>query len=97
VFARTLRAHAAPGDVAIAISTSGGSKNVVAAAKLKQELGLKLIALTGENGAVLAPYADVVIAVPSRETARIQESHILIGHVLCEWVEREMFPQGHGG
>jgi D-sedoheptulose 7-phosphate isomerase len=91
VYARLLTAHARPGDVAIAISTSGTSKNVVAAARLKQELGIKLIALTGENVAGLAPFADVVIAVPSRETARIQESHILIGHILCDYVERSLF------
>jgi D-sedoheptulose 7-phosphate isomerase len=91
VFARLLTAHARPGDVAIAISTSGTSKNVVAAARLKQELGIKLIALTGENVAGIAPFADVVIAVPSRETARIQESHILIGHILCDYVERSLF------
>jgi D-sedoheptulose 7-phosphate isomerase len=91
VFARLLAAHARPGDVAVAITTSGASKNVVAAARLKQELGIKLVALTGDNGAVLAPFADVVISVPSRDTARIQETHILIGHVLCEFVERSLF------
>jgi D-sedoheptulose 7-phosphate isomerase len=91
VFARLLTAHARPGDVAVAITTSGASKNVLAAARLKEELGIKLVALTGENGAALAPFADVVISVPSRDTARIQESHILIGHVLCEFVERSLF------
>src|SRR5450432_4273 len=91
VFSRLLTAHARPGDVAVAITTSGASKNVLAAARLKQELGIKLVALTGENGAALAPFADVVIAVPSRDTARIQESHILIGHILCEFVERSLF------
>ena len=96
VFARLLAAHARPGDVAVAITTSGTSKNVLAAARLKAQLKLKLIALTGENGAPLAPYADVVIAVPSRDTPRIQEAHITIGHVLCQWVERTMFG-GRGG
>jgi D-sedoheptulose 7-phosphate isomerase len=96
VFARLLAAHARPGDVAVAITTSGTSKNVLAAARLKAQLKLKLIALTGENGAPLAPYADVVIAVPSRDTPRIQEVHITIGHVLCQWVERTMFG-GAGG
>jgi len=91
VFSRLLTAHARPGDVAVAITTSGASKNVLAAARLKQDLGIKLVALTGENGAALAPFADVVIAVPSRDTARIQESHILIGHILCEFVERSLF------
>ena len=92
VFSRTLRAHAAPGDVAVAITTSGTSKNVLAAARLKGELGIKVIAFTGANGAALAPYADVVIAVPSKDTPRIQEAHIFAGHVLCEWVERQLFP-----
>ena len=91
VFARTLEAHARAGDVAIALSTSGTSRNVVAAARLKQRLGITLVALTGENGAALAPFADVVIAVPSRNTARIQETHILVGHILCDYVERSLF------
>jgi D-sedoheptulose 7-phosphate isomerase len=93
VFARTLRAHARPGDVAVAISTSGTSKNVVAAVKLRRELGLKVIAFTGEGGGALAEHADVTIAVPSRNTARIQETHITAGHLLCEWVERELFAE----
>jgi D-sedoheptulose 7-phosphate isomerase len=94
VFARPLRAQARPGDVAVAISTSGTSKNVVAAAKLRRELGIQVIAMTGEGGGTLAEHADVLIAVPSRHVARIQESHILAGHLLCEWVERELFPDG---
>ena len=91
VFARGLTANARPGDVAFGITTSGTSKNVVAAAKLKTKLGIKMIALTGENGEALAPYADVVIAVPSRDTPRIQEAHIMIGHILCDYVERRLF------
>ena len=91
VFARTLRAHARPGDVVVAISTSGTSKNVFAAVRLKHELGIKVIALTGEGGGTLAEHADVLLAVPSKNTARIQETHILAGHLLCEWVERELF------
>lgn len=91
LYARLLTAHARPGDVAVAISTSGTSKNVVAAARLKKDLQIKLIALTGENGEVLAPFADCVIAVPSRDTPRIQEAHITIGHVLCEWLEAQLF------
>jgi len=90
VFSRPLRAHARPGDVVVAISTSGSSKNVVGAAKLKNELGIKVIALTGEGGGMLAELADVLIAVPSKNTARIQESHIIAGHLLCEWVELAM-------
>ena len=91
VFARLLQAHARPGDVAVAISTSGRSANVLRAAALKKKLGISLIALTGANGDDLAPFADVVLAVPSTITARVQEAHELIGHILCDWVEREMF------
>ncbi len=91
VFARLIRAHARPGDVAVALSTSGTSRNVVAAAKVARELGIGVVALTGEHAATLAEYANVVIAVPSKVTARIQECHILIGHILCEWIERAVF------
>src|SRR5439155_18819548 len=87
VFARPLRAHAKPGDVAVAISTSGTSKNVLAAACIASELGIKLIALTGAHSGPLAEFADVSIAVPSRTTARIQECHILVGHLLCGLIE----------
>ena len=94
VFARPLRAHGKPGDVAVALSTSGNSANVVEAARLGGELGLKVIALTGEGGGALAEIANVLIAIPSRDTARIQEAHILVGHVLCQWVELGMFGDG---
>jgi D-sedoheptulose 7-phosphate isomerase len=90
-FARPLRAHARPNDVAVAISTSGTSKNVVVAARVARELGIKLIALTGANTDVLGPLSDVIVAVPSRETARIQEMHIFLGHLLCQWVEDQLF------
>jgi D-sedoheptulose 7-phosphate isomerase len=96
VFARLLMAHARPGDVAVAITTSGTSKNVLAAARQRAELGIKLIALTGANGAALAPYADCVIAVPSTDTPRIQEAHITIGHVLCQWVEQVVCTRAGG-
>jgi D-sedoheptulose 7-phosphate isomerase len=97
VFARTLRAHARQGDVAVGLSTSGTSKNVVEAAKLRRELGITVIAFTGEGGGALAEHADVLIAIPSSNTARIQESHLLAGHVLCEWIERELFAaDSHG-
>lgn len=93
IFARQLRAHARAGDVAVAISTSGRSANVVAAVELKEELDLRVISLTGEHAETLAPHSDVVLAVPSRSVPRIQETHILIGHILCEWVERALFGQ----
>jgi D-sedoheptulose 7-phosphate isomerase len=91
VFARLLRAHARPEDVVVAISTSGTSPNVLAAAAVRAEVPFRLIALTGANGVPLARYADVVLAVPSTVTARVQEAHILIGHILCELVEARLF------
>ena len=97
LFARQLAAMARPGDVAVALSTSGSSPNVLAAARRKHELGLTLVALTGEGGGALAALADVLIDVPSRDTPRIQEAHILIGHVLCAWVERALFGDGAQG
>ena len=90
LFRRQLRAFAKPGDVAVAISTSGTSVNVVRAAKEKQRLGISLIAMTGKNDEMLRPYSDEIIAVASERAPRIQEVHILIGHILCEWVERRI-------
>jgi D-sedoheptulose 7-phosphate isomerase len=93
LFVRQLSAHARPGDVAVGLSTSGTSRNVLAAARIKEKLGVKMIALVGANAEAIAPLADVVISVPSTDTPRIQECHILIGHLLCEWIERSMFPR----
>jgi D-sedoheptulose 7-phosphate isomerase len=91
IFARQLRAHARSGDVAVAISTSGRSPNVVAAVELREELGLRVISLTGKHTTTLAPHSDVVLSVPSNSVPRIQEVHILLGHILCEWVEQALF------
>jgi D-sedoheptulose 7-phosphate isomerase len=91
VFSRLLSAHAQPGDVVIGLSTSGTSKNILAAAALTKELGVKFIAFTGQSASALAPFADVVIAVPSKDTPRIQECHITLGHILCQFVERSLF------
>jgi D-sedoheptulose 7-phosphate isomerase len=88
VFVRQLRALAGPGDVAVAISTSGNSPNVVEAVVCARQLGLFTIALTGAEGGRLGKLVDVLVAVPSRETPRIQECHILLGHALCDAVER---------
>lgn len=90
VFARQLQALAAPGDVAVAISTSGNSQNVIEAVLLARRIGLLTVGLTGASGGRLRELVDVLIAVPSDETPRIQECHILIGHALCDVVEREV-------
>jgi D-sedoheptulose 7-phosphate isomerase len=90
VFVRQIRALGRRGDVAIAISTSGRSRNVILGIEAARELGLTTIALTGGDGGELAAIVDIAIVVPSDVTARIQECHITIGHVLCEYVDREL-------
>jgi D-sedoheptulose 7-phosphate isomerase len=90
-FARQVEAFARPGDVVVGLSTSGNSANVVAALGKAHELGLPTIALTGEGGGKLRGVADILLAVASRETPRIQECHILIGHCLCQAVEEALF------
>lgn len=90
-FSRQLEAFAGKGDVALAISTSGNAKNVLEAVKRAKRLGLATIGLAGGDGGELAKAADLTIIVPSRMTARIQESHIMIGHIICELVEEELF------
>jgi D-sedoheptulose 7-phosphate isomerase len=91
VFARQLEALAVEGDVAVAISTSGNSPNVIEGALCAHRLGLFTIALTGASGGRLRNLVDALIAVPSEETPRIQECHILLGHILSEIVEQELF------
>lgn len=91
VFARPLEALARPGDVLVALSTSGNSPSIVAAARKARDLGLTTIALTGAGGGQMASWASILLAVPSTETPRIQENHILIGHCLCQAVEQALF------
>jgi D-sedoheptulose 7-phosphate isomerase len=86
-FSRQLRALSSPGDVAVGISTSGNSRNVVEALVSARELGLFTIAMTGASGGKIRGLVDVLIDVPSEETPRIQECHILAGHALCDAVE----------
>jgi len=88
VFARQVAGLAQPGDVLIAISTSGKSPNVVRAAERARELSCKIIALTGATSEPLGALSDIVMAVPSRRTARVQEAHITIGHLWCEMVDQ---------
>jgi D-sedoheptulose 7-phosphate isomerase len=89
VFARQLEAFGAPGDIAIAISTSGNSRNVLAAVETAKRKKLVTLGLTGKSGGKLGTTADYCLCVPSDETPRIQECHILIGHILCEIIELE--------
>ncbi len=92
LFRRQLEAQARPGDVFVGITTSGRSKNVLAALEACRALQVTSVALAGTGGQ-LEDKADIVLRVPSAHTARIQECHILIGHLLCAHVERELF--GH--
>ncbi len=91
VFARQLEALSTKGDVAVGISTSGGSANVLSALKVGRERGLLTVGMTGRTGGKLKDVADHCICIPSDETPRIQESHILAGHILCEIIEEELF------
>ena len=93
VFARQIEALARPGDVAVGITTSGNSPNVVEGILCARKLGLFTIALTGSTGGRLRDLADVLIAVPSDETPRIQECHILFGHALCDAVEQAILEE----
>lgn len=91
VFARMVKAAGRKGDVLVGLSTSGNSPNVVKAIEKAKEIGMKTIALTGESGGKLAALCDICIKVPSKNTARIQETHILVGHILCEEIEEKIF------
>lgn len=88
VFARQLAGLAQPGDVLVAISTSGRSKNVLKAVERARELGCRTIALTGASTDPLGSMCDLTVAVPSSRTSRIQEAHITIGHLWCEMVDQ---------
>src|SRR5712692_1062878 len=91
VFSRQLEALARPGDIAIGISTSGNSSNIIHAMSAARKMGLLTVALTGSTGGNLRNSVDHCIRVPSNETPRIQECHILVGHIISELVEREIF------
>lgn len=91
IFSRLLRGTAKRGDVLVGISTSGNSKNIVKAYETAKEMGIVIISLTGETGGVMKDFSDILLNVPSTDTPRIQESHIMIGHIICELVETDMF------
>jgi D-sedoheptulose 7-phosphate isomerase len=92
VYARLVEGSGNQGDILIGLSTSGNSENIVRAFKTAHVKGIITVCLTGESGGKLAPLSDFVIKVPSSDTPRIQEAHILIGHIICERVERNLFP-----
>ncbi len=93
VFARLVEAKGKKGDILIALSTSGNSLNVIRAVEAANRLGMTTVGLTGATGGRLRGQCHFLICIPSRDTPRIQEAHILIGHILCELVERTLFQE----
>ncbi|MDP3723339.1 MAG: D-sedoheptulose 7-phosphate isomerase [Candidatus Omnitrophota bacterium] len=90
IFSRQLEGLAQPGDVALGLSTSGSSPNVIQALRTAKTLQVRTIGLTGRSGGQMAAVCDVCICVPSAVTARIQEAHLTIGHILCELIEEAL-------
>ncbi len=92
IFARQIKAHGHPGDTAIGISTSGNSANVLLGLEAAKAQGMYTIGLTGESGGKMNGMAEVLFRVPTTRTPRIQETHIMIGHIICELIDRLLIP-----
>jgi len=92
IYERAVQAFMQKGDMLIAMSTSGQSPNIIQAAKAAKEQGVQVIGLTGASGGALKDLCDVCLRIPHERTARIQEMHMLLGHLFCQAVERELFP-----
>ncbi len=93
VYSRLLRGVGGKGDILFAISTSGNSINIINAIEVAHEKGITVIGMTGEPGGKMKTLCDILLNVPSTDTPRIQESHILIGHIICQLVEETLFSQ----
>jgi len=93
VFSRQVEALGVAGDVAIGISTSGNSPNVIAALDAARERGMLTIGFTGEGGGKMVNHTDILFSVPSKSTPRIQETHLTLAHIVCELIDRELFPE----
>ena len=91
-YARMVEAAGRKGDILLGISTSGNSPNVVKAMQKAKDIGMLTIGFTGKDGGKMKDICDIMIYVPSFDTPRIQEAHILIGHIICQLIEEEMFP-----
>ena len=91
-YARMVEASGRKGDILVGISTSGNSPNVVKAMQNAKEIGMVTVGFTGSKGGKMKEICDVMIQVPSDDTPRIQEVHILVGHIICQLIEEEMFP-----
>jgi D-sedoheptulose 7-phosphate isomerase len=91
IYSRIIKGTGKQGDVLIGLSTSGNSKNIVNAMEVAREKGMVTISLTGATGGKLKEVSDYLVNVPSTDTPRIQESHIMVGHIICELVEKNLF------
>ncbi|MBC7776071.1 MAG: D-sedoheptulose 7-phosphate isomerase [Phycisphaerae bacterium] len=91
VFARMVQAAGQSGDILVALSTSGNSPNILKAIEMAKEKGMVIIGFTGETGGKMATLCDVLLNVPSTDTPRVQEAHIMLGHILCQHVEVTLF------
>lgn len=91
VYSRLVQANGIKGDALIALSTSGNSSNIIGAITTAREMGITVIGMTGESGGKMKDLCNYIFRVPSDDTPRIQESHILIGHIICELVESSLF------
>jgi D-sedoheptulose 7-phosphate isomerase len=91
-YARMVEAAGRKGDILLGISTSGNSPNVVKAMQKAKDIGMLTIGFTGKDGGKMKDICDIIICAPSDDTPRIQEAHILVGHIICQLIEQEMFP-----
>ncbi|MBC8510203.1 MAG: D-sedoheptulose 7-phosphate isomerase [Cryomorphaceae bacterium] len=91
-YARMVEAKGRKGDILVGISTSGNSPNVVKAIQKAKEIGMTTVGFTGKNGGEMRDICDIMICAPSDDTPRVQEAHILVGHIICQLIEQEMFP-----
>ena len=93
VYARLTKAMGKKGDILIGLSTSGNSENIIRAMKTAKQIGMKTVGLTGNDGGKMKDFSDHLLNIPSTDTPRIQEAHIMVGHILCELIESEIFPK----
>lgn len=93
VYSRLLKGMAKSGDILVGLSTSGNSTNILNAFEMAKQIGVITVGFTGTTGGKMAALCDILINVPSNDTPRIQESHIMLGHIACELVERNLFEQ----
>jgi D-sedoheptulose 7-phosphate isomerase len=93
VYARLVRAKGRKGDILFCISTSGNSPNILKAIEVAKSRDIIVVGMTGKTGGKMGAMCDFLLNVPSKDTPRIQESHILLGHIICQLVEERMFPQ----